>query len=469
VSSTEIFALRKKGQTAQALEMARVEYPANVADPWFLRAYGWALYDHAKKLIDAYEAKQLSPGALSGQLSPYMREFARMADALRGDTTFSQMLHLAGRASKDWNEFLGFARWAGVQDFSEEDKKPFINESGKTIDSLQKRFIRAICREVAARVNDSELNNALRDWGCGVLQDALEQEPNDQWLNYYQSKLHLTNGEDDLAVRRLAPVLRRQSRAAWPWALLGEILESTRPDAALTCFAHAVQLAREEQEVARVRIRLAHRLALERRFGEAAQQAHLALQYREKNAYRVPNELQQLLSSDWYQQALTENSLQALPKVESAARALLQEIDRQNLSYVTGVVDHINNEKALSYVATSTNAGVALTHRKFPEVAKLPPGSLVEIGRADPEGPPLDWRHSEADYIPGLYETFSGTLERQEGKDFAFIRTAKGDVFVPPVLASSFPLGQQHQLSCQAIKRTNKQGKTGWRAMTISE
>jgi hypothetical protein len=469
VSSTEIFALRKKGQTAQALEMARVEYPANAEDLWFLRAYGWALYDHARKLVDAYETNQLSPSVLSGKFSPYMREFARMANTLRGDTTFSQMLRLAGKVSKDWDEFLGFARWAGTQDFSEEDKKPFVNESGKTIDSLQKRFIRAICREVAVRANDSQLDNSLRDWGCGVLQDALEREPNDQWLNYYQSKLHLANGEVDLAVRRLAPVLRRQSRASWPWALLGEVFESTRPDAALICFAHAVQLAREEQEVAKVRIRLAQRLALEGRFGEAAQQAHLALQYREKHGYRIPNELQQLLSSDWYKQALTENGLQTLPKVESDARTLLQELDRQNLSYVTGVVDHINNEKALSYVATSTNAGVALTHRKFPEMAQLPPGTLVEIGRADPEGPPLDWRHSEADSLPGLCETFSGTLERQEGKDFAFIRTAKGDVFVPPMLASSFLSGQQHQLSCRAIKRTNKQGKTGWRAMTILE
>ncbi len=469
MSSKEIFALRKKGQAAQALEMARAEYPANANDLWLLRAYGWALYDHAKKLVDAYEEKQISPSALSGQLSPYMREFARMADALRGDTTFSQMLRLAGKASKDWSEFLGFSRWAGVHDFSEEDKKPFVNKSGKTIDSLQKRFIRAICREVATRANDSQLDNALRDWGCSVLQDALEQEPNDQWLNYYQSKLHLANGEDDFAVSRLAPVLRRQSRAAWPWALLGEILESTRPDAALICFAYAVQLAREEQEVAKVRIRLAHHLSLVGRFDEAAQQAHLALQYREKNAYRIPNELQQLLSSDWYQQALTENSLQALPKVESTARALLQELDRQNLSYVTGVVDHINNEKALSYVATSTNTGVALTHRKFPEMAKLSPGTLVEIGRADSEGPPLDWRLSEANSLPGLYETFTGTLERQEGKDFAFIRTAKGDVFVPPALASLFPLGQQHQLTCWAIRRTNKQGKTGWRAMTIFE
>ena len=73
MSSGEIFALRKQKRYAEALDMARSEYPQNTTDVWFLRAYAWALYDHAKEIVDRYEAKQLSPATLSGQLSPYMR------------------------------------------------------------------------------------------------------------------------------------------------------------------------------------------------------------------------------------------------------------------------------------------------------------------------------------------------------------------------------------------------------------
>jgi hypothetical protein len=469
VSSSDIFALRKQGRSAEALEMARAEYPENTADIWLLRAYAWALYDHAKKLIDSYEAKQLSPTALSGQLTPYMREFAKIASPLRGDSTFSQLLRLGGKAAKDWRDFLGFARWAGVSDFSEEDKTSFVNDQGKAIDSLQKRFTRAICREAVTRETDPQSDQELIAWGLGILEQALRDEPNDQWLNYYQSKVHLAHGEADLAIKRLAPVLRRQSRAAWPWALLGEILEAKQPEDALTCYAHATQLAREEQEVAKVRIHLAQRLALAGRLNEAAQQANLALQYREQHAFKVPQELQQLLASDWYQQAVANNRLQPMPKVESAARALLQELDRQTLSYTQGVIDHINAEKALSYVATGADTGLGLPHRKFPHIAELPPGTLVEIGRAEPEGPPLDWRLSEVKSLPGLCETHSGNMERQEGKDFAFIRTTREDVFVPPGLAKAFAQGQQYEVSCLAIRRTNKQGKTGWRAVKFIE
>jgi tetratricopeptide (TPR) repeat protein len=469
VSSNEIFSLRKQGRLTDALEMARSDYSENTSDIWLLRPYSWVLYDHAKKLVDSYEAKQLAPAALSGKLSPYMREFAKIGDSLRKDSAFSQMLRLAGKVSSDWAQFLGFARWAGVNDFSDDDKATFINEQGKSVDSLQKRFTRAICREATTKAVDSQSNQELVEWGLGILDQALREDPNDQWLNYYQSKLHLLRSETELAIKRLVPVLRRQARAAWPWALLGEILEIARPDDALNCYAQATSLAREEQEVAKVRIHLALRLSLVGRFNEAAQQASLALRYREQHGYKVPQELQQLLDSDWYRTAVANSSLQGLQHAEASIKALLTELDQKTLTYTTGVIDHINAEKALSYVATGTDTGFGLPHRKFAQIAELPPGTLVEIGCANPEGPPLNWRLSEASVLLGLCETFSGSLERQEGKDFAFIKTSRESIFVSPGLAKEFAFGQQNNVSCLAIRRTNKQGKTGWRAVNLTK
>lgn len=467
MSSQEIFALRKQGRTAEALEMARAEYKKDEADIWFLRAYAWPLYDHAKQIVDAYEAKQLSPTSLNDRMNPLMREFSRMGNPLRGDTPFSQMIRLAGKVSKDWHEFLIFARWVGLNDFSDEDKASYVNEQGKSIDSLKTRFIRAICRETVTRAGDPQTDQKLITWGIEVLDQALQEAPNDQWLNYYQSKLHLLHGESDQAIKRLASVLRRQSRAAWTWALLGEILERMRPDDAITCFAYATQLAREEQEVAKVRIHLAQNLSLGGRFNEAAHQAYLALQFREQSGFKVPQELQQLLASDWYQQAIASQSMANMPSAESAAHALMQELNRHNLTYTPGVIDHINTEKGLSYVATGAETGYGLLHQRFPTAAKLTPGTLVEVGRVVPEGPPLDWRISEAKELPGLCQTFTGSLLRQEGKDFAFVRSSPDDIFVPPTLTNEFVPGQTYNVTCLAIKRTNKQGKTGWRAVNV--
>lgn len=67
--------------------------------------------------------------------------------------------------------------------------------------------------------------------------------------------------------------------------------------------------------------------------------------------------------------------------------------------------------------------------------------------------------------LPGLFEKMNGTLERQEGKDFAFIRSARDEIFVPPTLAKAFTPGQPQEVTYLAIRRTNKQGKTGWRVV----
>lgn len=467
MSSNRIFALRKEKRSAEALELARAEYPKDKDDVWMQRAYAWVLYDHVNQLVDAHESKELSAAAFDSQMSRYIREFSRMGNPLRGDTTFSQMVRLGVKASKDWQEFLLFARWVGFEDFTDEDRKPYVNDQGKTVDSLHKRFTRAVCRETEARAAAPQTDSELVLWGQGVLKRALEEDPNDQWLNYYQSKLHLAHGNAELAIKCLTPVLRRQPRAAWPWSQLGEVLEATRPEDALVCYSLAIQLAREEQEVAKVRIRLAERLASVGRFNEAAQQAGLALKFRETHGYKVPQELQQLLASDWYRNVSESNGYQRLADAETAAKALLKSLDQRSLTYVQGVIDHINADKGLSYVLTGTDAGIGLIHRKFPKVATLQPGTIVEIGREGPEGMPQDWRLSDTRSIPGLCETFSGILERQEDKDFAFVYASKDRVFVPPNLAKAIPPGKSFKVSCLAIRRTNKEGKTGWRATNV--
>ena len=468
MGSREIFALRKQGRSGEALEMARAQFPENKDDIWFLRAYAWPIYDRAKALVEQYEAKQLSGPRLSGEFASAMNEFADMANPLRGDPAFSHMLRLAGKVSKDWDDFLLFARWAGLDSFSEDDEKPFTAEDGKTIDSLKMRFTRAICRETARRAGDVQADPDLIEWGQGVLDQALETHPDDQWLNYYQSRLHLAKGEHDQALERLMPVLHRQSRAAWPWALLGELLEATHPDDALTCLIHATQLARKEQEVTKVRIRLASRLARENRFDEAARQVALASEYRAQNNFRVPPPLQQLIGSDWYKRAKNADSFRDLPRVDADARKLLRELDRQRFEYTIGVIDNINLAKALSHAAIGKDKGFVLSYRDFPKIAQLPLGTLIGIGHAQGDTRACDWRRSESDVLPDCCEVVAGTLTRRDGQAFAFIRGAQGDVFVSPALAESFAPGECHEVTCLAVWSTSKQGKAGWRAVTIA-
>jgi PAS domain-containing protein len=137
-----------------------------------------------------------------------------------------------------------------------------------------------------------------------------------------------------------------------------------------------------------------------------------------------------------------------------------------DLLYARGVVDHINTEKGLTYIATGPVAGVGLPHRRFPEAAALVSGELVEIGRVDPQGLPLDWRPVLRCELPGLFEKAQGLLERKPGQAFAQITCATYVVFVPADMAVAFEPGWAGDVSCWAIKRASRNGLIGWRAVT---
>lgn len=465
MSSKEIFALRKSGQSEQALALARQNFPQYSQDIWFLRAYGWTLYDHIKQTVENFINKRISLGILNTQLKELMSEFANIAQPLRGDLLFSKVLGLAGKVSTDWDDFLLFARWAGLQDFTEEDKRPYVTDDGKKIDSLEKRFARAICKQTAVYALNPNADQDLLEWGKQVLRGELLKNPDDQWLNYYQCKIYLANNQGKEALDALGPVLRRQTRAAWVWGMLAEILEKERQQEAITCLIYATQIAREDQEVAKVRIKLASLLALNQRFDEAAYQTKLALQYRQKTSYRVPEDLAQLASSSWYQQALAENLFTQSSSAEQTAKQILLEIERKNLTYVLGVVENINRQKCLSYIATGVDSGMPLLHKQHAGSDKLKEGAIVELGVVEKDRV-VGYRLASVDKIDGFCEMFQGKYDHQENNSFAFINSGDIAIFVPPHLTKNFK-PQCNQVSCLAVKRKNKQGKIGWRALSV--
>lgn len=463
--SREIFSLRKSEQSTQALALARDNYSKNSDDIWFIRAYGWALYDHIKQAVEKFENKNISIGGLNTQLKNLMSEFANIAQPLRGDLIFSHVLRLAGKVSTSWDDFLSFARWAGLQDFTEEDKRPFITEDGKKIDSLEKRFARAICKQTAIYAAHPNAKQDLLEWGKQMLEGELLKNPDDQWLNYYHCKIYLANNQYSEALNTLGPILRRQSRAAWVWDMLAEILEKDRQQDAITCLVYATQLARKEQEVGRVRIKLASLLALNQQFAEAAYHAKLALEYRDKNGYRVPEELAQLLTSDWYKEIKQNNGMIESSRAEKSAKKILFELELSNLNYTLGVVENTNQQKKLTYVATGVDSGVPIFHNQHSAAAKLQEGTIVELGIVE-NTRVIDYRISSNNKIEGFCEEFQGEYDHKETNSFAFINSGNIAIFVPPHLASIFET-QHTKVKCLAIKKQNKQGKVGWRALKL--
>lgn len=465
MSSQQITALRKQGQWPQALELARTSFATDQQDIWLLRAYGWVLHDQVKSLRQEYDSGKLGEADFSDQMTQSMREFARFGHAFRGDLLFSRMVSHAVSASKIWKEFLGFARWAGLDSFRAEDQIPYTPPAGRAVDSLVLRFVRAVGRCTVELRDSQGIKPDWLTWGQGVFDQALRNHPGDQWLNYYRSRLLLAQGETDQALKHLLPIVQRQSNAAWPWALLGEVLDGTDAQQALICDAYACELAREEQMVARVRIRLAHRLAGLRRYDEAAEQIQRALVCRENNGWRIPAELQQLASAPWFQSAVDTQCCKPMASVRDQVNDLLRQLSQSRLEYRVGMIDHVNAEKNLSYVLTAPGSGFILPHRKFPGVAALTPGALLEIGFVAGNQHPLGWKPTDQTEIPGLCQRMEGQIQRMDGKPFAFLRASGMQAYIPPQLLSQLAVTVD-RASCLAGPSVDKKtGKPGWRVL----
>ena len=134
--------------------------------------------------------------------------------------------------------------------------------------------------------------------------------------------------------------------------------------------------------------------------------------------------------------------------------------------YRTGVIDNQNTEKSLAYVAFSINEGVVLEYRRFKGVSDMRMGDIIEIGLADGDHRAIKWRKSATTEIAGFCQQFVGELTQRDGQSFGFVVTNdRRRVFIPPNLMGGAALGVQ--LVCRAVMGEDKQGKEGWRALTI--
>jgi hypothetical protein len=464
----EITALRKAGRLDEAWVLAKPALAETPDDLWLKRAAGWLFHALIKREIAAFDAEKISHTQLITNCGGWLRNYARTGKFDRPGLLHSQLLTQVLKV-KEWPKFLAFAHWWwDPHSFLPEDREPVTLDNGKTLDSLELRFVYAVGRAITS--DSDQQDPSLIAWGADLLNTTLAKHPNNQWLHYYQSKRLSDLGQTAEARRHLLPVLRRQRGASWAWALFGRTWETDDPDKAITSYFHAIQVARKDEEILKIRVRLAALLAKMERYAEAAVQVRAALVYRERHGYRIPQNLAVLAAADWYQRYSQLPNLTREPDVAQAAEALLFEVQAADLHYRLGVIDNQNPDKALAHVCFGMDDGVILPYRSMKGVAKLAVGVCIEVGFVKGEPRPVTYRHSDDQQIPGLYEHFEGEWSQRPDQAFAFIITDDNQrIFVHPILASAVNALIGHRVSCRAVVSRNNKGKPGWRALLVDD
>jgi hypothetical protein len=174
-----------------------------------------------------------------------------------------------------------------------------------------------------------------------------------------------------------------------------------------------------------------------------------------------------LTASEWYQGYADLPHLTREPDVAQAANELLFGA-AGDLVRRPGVIDNQNPDKALAHVVFGPDDGAILMYRAMKGVAKLAVGTCVEVGFVKGEPRPVTYRLLEDTVIPGLCERFDGELSQRPGQAFTFVMADGGQrIFVLPSLANEVQGLVGAQVSCRAVAAKDKQGKPGWRAVSV--
>jgi tetratricopeptide (TPR) repeat protein len=281
-------ALSKAGRHQEAAEAYRVALGRFPQNKMLADSLGWELYRIGKSMfsdekIELYPAKRLLAEYIKLQNErPSLLHslFLRFADRLLGNEGFNLIAFL-----KLWN----------LNNLTQEDYEPYTADNGKTYPSIAERIIQHAAKDALHKKNMEDVAYILP-----FVDTAIRKFPENFWLIYYKAKLLHLIGQNDAALSFSISVAKVKVNEYWAWALLAEILLDMDKEKAFSCYCKALLCKGEDKFLANVRIKFAELLIEKSLYPEAKYEIDKAIESREKEGWKLTEELIEYQNSDWY-------------------------------------------------------------------------------------------------------------------------------------------------------------------------
>lgn len=134
-----------------------------------------------------------------------------------------------------------------------------------------------------------------------------------------------------------------------------------------------------------------------------------------------------------------------------------------------------NHNNGYSYIRTSVNREdvFRIPHHLFPEIKEFAIGTIIRAECGIDENNQVrkiySYTESSEKELNLSFEEFEGKLEREFGKNFAFIKNYGTSIYVPPSLAKYFNEGQIYNVQCLAVESIDNNSNLGWEALEVIE
>lgn len=491
----DINQLRKANKTAEAYQTAVEALKSDPDDLWLKRAMAWVLYDLLKASAEAgnlsdflqriEELKQLNmpkteqmfmenlPWAIYTMLEHIpqngLAECTSLFNAIQGIpfvscAAYSVMFRGFHQHRGGWNDYISFCDWWNFEHFLVEDYNEyrFTDKSGKmqTVMSLVEQAYIGYSNALLASMKQEKIHEFLPR-----IVALSKRRPDYAYFPYFISKLYLSVGEKASAFEAILPFVKSKPNDFWVWQCLGE---STDDDSVrFACYSRALTCRAKPQMLVALKLKYAEQLVGRGFYSEARTELDEVLAIRQKEGWRIPEELYDKINTQWYSQAkkLPSNRKFYVQYTEVAEKLIYPDMQTEEV-----MVFDINVSRTIvNFVRLDGSRGF-FNYRKMRKIefrvgqvlllkiqVKKENG-FVEVLSCNICEDRSRWKER--------CSSFSGEFHRFEGKRVGLVLDRGKQVFLPTVLAVQLSEGEK--VAGYAVKSYDaKQKRLGWTAVEI--
>ena len=486
----DITTMCKAGQVQEAYELAKADLAAMPTDVWTQRAVGRALYymiktdsetgDYARLLEHIDELKSLDQLTIANdsmifdnvqfQIANFIKNRIHLTDieaSSKLSTLFSKLKDYEFKPSighsfllqtilkfENWPEIADFFDWWNLDNLTQENYTPYINQKGQKIMTLAERAFIANSKALL-RLNDlGRIEEFLPK-----MDNLMNNHKEMMYPSYFYGKLLLALGSNsDEALKVIIPFARKKATEFWVWQLLSDVFTND-DEKQLACLLRAVHCRTQEAFLGKVHIKLATLYIKNGLLNSARYHIDAVTRCYASQGWRLPNEIDCWIHQPWL------NSTTPDEKDPIDYKSITDAILCDGAEECIAVVTYVDPNSHKSFVIFGKEKR---TVQKFR--FKVHVGKTLKIHYiADNEGR-MKVLSSTSVHLPSdldYAKHVEGKIEKRDDKEFAFLKSGSVDCFVSPNIVRKYDLKDGDKVKSLIVYDYDKK-KEAWNWVCVN-
>lgn len=375
---------------------------------------------------------------------------------------YSFLFKALHKSLKDTDHYLQLADWWDFRNFMPVDFQKEKMPSGKEVMAVAEQAYIAYSKHllpIQTGLGETLFNREKAVGFLPLLDGLVELHPEYQYPAFYKAKLLLALGDQENMLSALIPFAKKKKNDFWVWDVLSEAFPNDE-DKVVACYCKALSCHVAEDFLVNIRLRLARHFVKKKLYPEAKTEITLLVKTRNQNKWKIPNEVIEWMSQDWYIQA---NANTSNHKFYKKYFAVAESILYYDIPEEPVIVDFVNRDKKiLNFIGSEDRFGFFKYDRFIDKVA-IGDTLMVRFNGIPGDGISQIYTltKTENDQLRRQFvKNAEGILRIPTGKSFGFI----DDVFVHPSLINCSRLMNGQNVNGLAIKTYNKDKRQwGWK------